>query len=142
MACADTTDNTARLACYDAAVARLRQAEQTGQVVSIDRQGATALQHESFGFNLPNLARLLPSFHGGDEHTLDEIQSQLVSITLRGYDQHVFHLANNQTWVQVGNGPVYSVKVGDAVIIRKAALGSYMLLSPHGGGGNRVHRED
>jgi hypothetical protein len=34
------------------------------------------------------------------------------------------------------------VHVGDIITIRRAALGSFMLISPRGGAGHRVRREE
>jgi hypothetical protein len=140
-ACANTPDDVARLACYDAAVGRLQQAQQQGQVVSIDRERATALQRESFGFTLPNLARLLPSL-GGAGSEVARMESEISRVIERPDNRHTFVLANGQTWTEVEPQSAFNVRVGDSITIRRAAFGSFMLISSRGGAAHRVRREN
>lgn len=137
--CAEIQDNTQRLACYDDAVGRLREAQSTGQVVALDRERVRSLNRESFGFSLPNLSRLLP---GGDGAELpDRIESTVVRVVRRANGYHAFVLENGQTWVQVEAENARNVRVGDAIAVRRASMGSYML-SPARGSAHRVRRED
>ena len=53
--CRAMTDTNARLACYDAAAAKLDEAESSGQVVVVDREQATKVRKEVFGLQLPSL---------------------------------------------------------------------------------------
>jgi hypothetical protein len=56
--CADLTDPAARLACYDAAVARVRADEASGALIALDQPRAEAVRREAFGFSVPSLFRL------------------------------------------------------------------------------------
>lgn len=56
--CADLADPTARLACFDAAVARLRADEASGALIALDQPRAEAVRREAFGFSVPSLFRL------------------------------------------------------------------------------------
>lgn len=56
--CADLTDPTARLACFDAAVARVRADEASGALIALDQPRAEAVRREAFGFSVPSLFRL------------------------------------------------------------------------------------
>jgi hypothetical protein len=138
--CAEVQDNVARLACYDEAVGRLRQAETQGQIVALDRERVATLRRESFGFSLPNFARMMPSFGGGEE-TLERVEMRVERIIARAYGRHSFVMSNGQTWTQVEPQSASNVRVGDAVAIRQAAMGSFML-SPEHGAGHRVRREN
>jgi hypothetical protein len=139
-ACASRQNDADRLACYDAAVAHLRHAEQSGDIVAIDRNRATALQRESFGFSLPNLARLLPRLTNQNP-ALTRIDTQLSSITARANGYYVYRLANGQTWVDIEPASGLNPRPGDAVVVSQAAFGSYMMTSPRSGS-RRVRRED
>lgn len=66
-ACAETDDAEARLACYDAAVGSLREANASGELMTVTRSEVEAVERDAFGFNLPTLPRLRGLFGGGDE---------------------------------------------------------------------------
>src|SRR5690348_11419617 len=53
--CRKLTDDAARLACYDRAVTAMASAEQSGDLVSIDREQRRAARRQAFGFQLPTL---------------------------------------------------------------------------------------
>src|SRR5687768_1383863 len=53
--CRRLAEDAPRLACYDAAAARLAAAEQQGDVVVVDREQARAARRQAFGFNMPTL---------------------------------------------------------------------------------------
>ena len=44
-----------RLACFDAAAARLDEAEKKGDIVVVDRRQAQEVRRQAFGFTLPSL---------------------------------------------------------------------------------------
>lgn len=143
-ACAQQTDSAARLACYDAAVGRLQQAETQGQVVAIDRARTAEVRRESFGFNLPSFSRLFaqraPSGVAAEEE-VREVDLQVQRVEARARGRYAFVMANGQTWVQVEPQRPYNVRPGDTVHIESASLGSFLLVSPRGGAGHRVRRE-
>ena len=136
--CADIQEDAARLQCYDTAVGRLHQQEQAGQVVALDRTQANQMQREAFGFTLPSLSNLLPRLGTED---VERVEVQVESIAPFAPGRSVFVLSNGQRWAQVESHSIRGIRPGDTVTIRRAALGSYMLLPEHGAG-YRVHRED
>jgi hypothetical protein len=137
--CAALTDDAGRLACYDGAVERLRSAERQGEIVAVDSQRAETVQRESFGFHLPNLTGLLPRANNA---ALEQVETQVERVLSIGQGRHRFVLANGQSWVQVESRGVGNVRAGDTVAVRRAALGSFMLVSSRGGPGHRVRREE
>lgn len=141
-ACTQNEDDAARLACYDAAVGRLREQQRAGEVVAIDRTQATEMQREGFGFSLPSLATLMPRF--GEASDIERLEVQIESVVPTGAGRHRFNLTNGQHWSQVEARSVRNVRPGDTVTIRRAALGSYMLLpsDERGGASYRVHRDE
>jgi len=138
-ACAQIQDDAQRLACYDGAVGRLRQAETQGQVVAVDREQAREIERDSFGFHLPSLSRLLPNLEGSDRE-IDDVQMTVASVRVSPTGYHTFEMDNGQIWTQVEPQGARNVRAGDVVTIQRAALGSFRLISSRGGAGHRVRR--
>lgn len=138
--CAQIQDDAQRLQCYDGAVGRLRQAETQGQVVAVDRAQAQEIERDSFGFHLPSLSRLLPNLEGGDD-VIDNIEMTVARVRVSPTGYHTFEMENGQTWTQVEPENARNVRAGDVVTIRRAALGSFRLISSRGGAGHRVRRQ-
>jgi hypothetical protein len=59
-----------------------------------------------------------------------EITGVVQHIGERAYGQVVITLDNGQTWLQNEPMDYFPLKAGDSVVIRKAALGSYLLFAP------------
>ena len=145
-ACAQIQEDHARLACFDGAVARLKQAESQGQVVAVDRERARSVERDAFGFNLPSLMRLLPHLGGGSSGTasdpeIDSITAVLTRLDAGRAGYRTFVLDNGQSWTEVEDLDVNNIRVGDQVTVRKAALGSFRLIGSRGGQGYRVRRQ-
>lgn len=64
-ACQSKTDNMERLACFDAAISNLQQAESTGEIITVTREQVENVEKDSFGFNIPSLPRLSGLFGRG-----------------------------------------------------------------------------
>ncbi len=145
-ACAATTDDAARLACYDAAVGALKTAESQGQFTAVDAAGVRQLEREAFGFSLPSLPRLtLPSFGRGEGGAapVQESTAELgLTIARRGtFDGRPSYVMNNgQVWVLVDTGDNRLARAGAAVTIKRAAVGSYLMKVEAGGAAVRVRR--
>lgn len=139
-ACAEIQDDAQRLACYDASVGRMRQAETEGQFVAVDRQQAESMRRESFGFSLPSITNVFRG--GGDGEELDRVELQVDRILTRADGRRIFVMADGQRWVQVLAERASNVRAGDRVTVRRAALGSFMLVSERGGSAHRVRREN
>jgi hypothetical protein len=138
--CAQVQDDAQRLQCYDGAVGRLRQAETQGQVVAVDRAQAQEIERDSFGFHLPSLSRLLPNLEGGSD-VIDNIEMTVARVRVSPTGYYTFEMENGQIWTQVEPENARNVRAGDTVTIRRAALGSFRLISSRGGSGHRVRRQ-
>jgi hypothetical protein len=148
-ACRTITDETQRLACYDTAVGRLREAQDTGNLVAVDRQQAQEMDREAFGFSLPSLSRIFGGGGGGGNQSaastprfeqIDEIQMEIASVTHRRNMPSTFRMTNGQVWVQIDDEVARNVRQGGRVTIRRAALGSYLMAVEAGGPAIRVRR--
>ena len=138
-ACAAVTGETERLACYDQAVGRLRQAETSGEVVTVDRAQAEEIERDAFGFSLPSLPRLFGRERGA-EPAFTELRLEIARVESRPNLPARFTMSNGQVWTQIGTEAVRNVRPGGAVTVRRAALGSFLMSVEAGGAAIRVRR--
>lgn len=122
-ACRGLTDPVARLACFDAASAKLDAAVASNEVVVVDKMQVEQTKRGLFGLQLPNF-RLF----GSDNDTpLAQIDSTVTGVrgTAAGW---LISLADGSTWQQMDDAALaLSPKAGMAVIVKSAALGSYKM---------------
>lgn len=125
VACRQITAETARLACYDAAVGSLDQAQRQGDVVVVDRNQVREARRQLFGFSLPSVTL----FDQGERpEAVESIETTLVRAGLVGDNKWVFTLADQSVWRQIDSERVnFRNRPGEAVRVRRAALGSYLL---------------
>lgn len=124
--CRAVADPVQRLACYDGAASALDLAEKGGDVVVIDRQQVVLARRQLFGFQLPSM----PDFfqRGPQAEALDSIETTLVRAGQYGDGKWTFTLADGSQWRQLDSEPVrFRNRSGEAVRIRRAALGSFLL---------------
>ncbi|MGQ0533300.1 MAG: hypothetical protein ACT4OF_11510 [Caulobacteraceae bacterium] len=138
-ACSDIANDQDRLACFDRVVREVRQATSDGRLVTVDRAQAETLRRESFGLSLPSVFSLFSRSEDADS-ALDEISYSVEEIVTYADGRHTFVMSNGQRWAQVEPDRTRNVRTGDEVTVRRAALGSYMLVGSRGGQGHRVRR--
>ena len=114
--CRELAGDMERLACYDARIAALVQAEQREEVVIAEPGQVRALQNER------SVKEREPEF--------EPLESTLRAMSRSG-SRLILVLADGGLWRQVDTRPTYPV-IGQKVRIREAALGSY--LATIGGG--------
>jgi hypothetical protein len=162
-ACADMPDPSARLACYDAAVARVRGQESRAEIVTFDKERIETVRREAFGFRLPSLPRLrVPGFGGGGAAAagaasggagaapaapaladVEDIEEQTLRVARvgRSGDRVTLHMENGQVWRFVEAGEIQgSARPPFNVNIKSASLGSYILSIEGRNRGYRVRR--
>ena len=133
-ACSDIADNDERLACYDAAVGRLKSAEEAGEVVTVTRDEVEKVQKDSFGFSIPSLPKFASSiFSDEEDNEIKELVLPVARVAKSGSD-FIIYLENGQVWRQIDTTSVYySSKLGvDEATIKSAALGSYRMKLDNG----------
>ena len=121
--CRDVKDPTQRLACFEAAAAKMEEAETQGDVVVVDKEQAQAARKKAFGLPLPNIV-LFGKKDTGPE--VSELNAGVIRAwrSPRGY--WWFQLDNGGVWRQIDSYQIpREPKPGSKVFIRKAALGSY-----------------
>lgn len=136
--CRTKTDSAERLACFDAAAARMDQAESKGDIVVVDREQARTVRKQAFGFILPSLSL----FDRGEKpEQIDHYSGVIALARTNGSGRWTIRLEDGAVWNQIdGNPPNRDPKTGMKVEIRAAVMGSYMM-SVDGQGAFRAHRE-
>lgn len=128
-ACRTITDPAQRLACFDRTAAALATATRNREVVVLDEQEVKRTERSLFGFNIPRI----PFFGGSDKDgkpgearpTIDRIESRISAVVPAGYAKWAFVLADGSRWQMIEMNTGLRPRVGDAIVIQRAALGSF-----------------
>ncbi len=142
--CRPMTDTTARLACYDAAAAKLDEAEAAGQVVVVDKERAREVRKDIFGLQLPSLD--IFNRGGGGKllsaaEDVDRLTETIRKASQQADGKWVFELQNGAVWRQIDNSEVLpDPRPGLRVEIRKGAIGSFFM-KVEGKSAFKVHRD-
>ncbi|RDC59282.1 hypothetical protein HME9302_00469 [Alteripontixanthobacter maritimus] len=116
-----------RLACYDAAVGVMMQAEAAGDLRIVEADDLKETRRSLFGLSLPKIALFgNDGDDKDDDTTMLETTVTAVNASRRG--PIVFRTAENAVW-QISNPPsrLRGPKPGDTVVFKKASLGSYFI---------------
>lgn len=128
-ACRSITDPAERLACFDRSAAALVTATQNREVVVLDEQEVKRTERSLFGFSLPKLN--LFGSRGEDDRrdaarpSIDEIASTITGVAQAGYGKWAFALEDGSNWVTIEMNASLRPRVGDPIVIKRAALGSF-----------------
>ena len=135
-ACSAVTDGVERLACFDAAVVGLKQAEATGGVAVVDRAQIERAEKEAFGIASPSLSAIAESARASSRPIPGGVQAKALDIVTfpvksvaKGPDGlYRFTMQNGQVWRQMDGIKLPAIGKGPwQAEIRKAAIGSFML---------------
>ncbi len=114
-----------RLACFDRAAQSLQTALSGGELLVVDRAQATAARRQAFGSTEAPADILQPP---RPEDRIDAIETTLVRASQADDNRWTFVLADGSTWRQADTDRVRIVnREGEAVRVRRGALGSYLL---------------
>jgi hypothetical protein len=140
-ACAGVADSAARLSCFDAAVAGLKIATETGGAVVVNREQIARAEKEAFGLLNPSLTALAESAAASatpvasaaarpaeKPKTLESVTLAVKSIEKAPDGSYRFVMENGQVWRQTDDLRLPGVGKGPwTAEIRKAAMGTFML---------------
>lgn len=133
--CRAITDAAQRLACFDSSVGALAVAQQNRDLYVADKDAIREARRGLFGFNLPKMR----IFADDDmEKEVDSIESTITAFN-EGQRGYVFTLKDGARWRQTDGAYMDRPKVGAAIRIRRAALGSFFGTIA-GKGGFRIER--
>ena len=137
--CRGITGIEARVRCYDEAAAALAAARASGAIVVVDREQVRETRRSLFGFDLPKM----PFFNGDKSQEEDEpkeAEGVVQSVRLLPDDRWLVTLESGARWQTTeAAGRQLPPRPGQAVRMRKASMGSY-LLSVQGRRGVRAMR--
>ena len=136
--CRKIEDSAQRLACYDSAVEGMTRAEAAGDLVAVDREQRREVRRQSFGFALPSLA----IFDRGEKpEEINKLDGTLAGASHNADGRWVFRLQDGAVWRQIDDEDLPNPPhPGDAVVIRRGALGSF-IMDVGGQRGLKVHRD-
>lgn len=122
-ACRKLTDGVQRLACYDAAVAKMDEAQAKGDLVTVDREQRSTIRRQAFGLTLPSLS----IFDKGEKAEDIAVQTfKVEGASLNGDRRWVIRLDGGQVWRQIDDNSLYNAPhAGSEALVRKGALGSF-----------------
>lgn len=123
-ACGQLQDRNERLDCYDAAFGR-----PAGEAGARPAPAAAATADANFGFTLEQIESKAP---GGGSAKADRVTSAVVALKRDRDGRFTVTLENGQVWDQIEIQSGATPAVGDPVTIRRAAMGSYLLVTPRG----------
>lgn len=125
VSCRSIADNAQRLACYDQAAGAIDTALSTNEIVAFDKQGVREKKKGLFGFGISNLG-----IFGDDD---DEVQVSEIEGVLAGVGHNrdgglLFILKDSTQWSQIDSKALaFDPDPGSKLIVKRAALGSYVL---------------
>lgn len=122
--CAGIDESEARLACYDEAFGR------PAGVPDTDRRTDPEKAREEFGLSEAQLQTKDPK--RARDKGPDSIEAIVARLAYQPGGERVVWLDNRQIWLQTEVTIRGTLTKGDKVRIRKAALGSHMLVTPDG----------
>lgn len=125
MDCRQLTDAAARLACFDREAAIVSQGIAARDLVVVDREAVRTTRRTLFGLDLPRIGL----FDDGEkEAEIAQIEGVVESVGRNSDGSFFFFLEGGARWSQIDSRPIaLEPERGDKVVIRRAALGSYML---------------
>lgn len=131
LACQRLPQAEARLACFDAEVAKLEAAISDKKLTIVSRGDLKSAQKSLFGLSLPNLSLFGANETQNEARVSDEEGIGYIEVKLadarQGTDgKWTLTLEDGARWIQTDTANIRLPKAGDIVRIRKAALGSYM----------------
>lgn len=142
--CRKIADQNQRLACYDAQVAAIDEAEQRADLVVVDRAQIKSAKRSLFGLSLPDLNIFGRSKEGATNpvEEIEELQAVVKSASQGRDGRWIIILEDGARWRQNETKTLVRYpKAGSSITIRRAALGSYMA-SIDGQRATRVKREN
>lgn len=133
--CAAESDDARRLDCYDRAVGRNATAESAAAASTLPSPPASPAvapepsASDKFGYRGP-IAREELDRQAAKGESLERLEATVVELVKQPRGELVVTLDNGQIWAQKGSETV-RVRVGDRVVIKSAAFGSFLLVAPN-----------
>jgi hypothetical protein len=121
--CAALDDDRARLACYDSIFGR------PAANAPVDAPAAATATNAEADFGLTEAAKRAREPEESKERFPESISGTVAKVARQPAGELVLTLENGQVWTQLQVDVRARVAVGDTVTIKKAALGSHLLVT-------------
>lgn len=136
--CRAIPDPAQRLACFDAAVPALAQAQENKEVRVVTREDVNRTRRGLFGFVSQGFGLFGDDKDEAEKEELKEITGVIKSFSGEP-GSFVFTLDDGSVWAQSDTTYIRKPQPGKTITIRRAALGSYKA-SVDGGIGFKIRR--
>jgi len=123
--CRGVADDSARLACFDKAVAAMSAAEKSGELLTLDREQRRAVRRESFGLTLPSF----DMFNRGEKpEEANQLTARVASASLNAERKWLIRLDDGALWEQTDDYDLnHGPHAGSTVVIFKGLFGSFFM---------------
>jgi hypothetical protein len=121
--CVAIKRNTERLACFDRGIDALLQS---------DAESAAGAPSAESSFGLFAQAPTQTNAGAPSRDQIEKLEARVAAISAAADGSAVIVLDNDQSWRQISGSATLLLKVGDPVVIRRSALGSFQLSTPNG----------
>jgi hypothetical protein len=123
--CRAISDDAARLACFDKAVADMSAAEKSGELLTLDREQRRAVRRESFGLTLPSF----DIFNRGEKpEEANQLTAHVASASLNAERKWLIRLDDGALWEQTDDYDLnHGPHAGSTVVIFKGLFGSFFM---------------
>ena len=138
--CRAITDPAQRLACFDAAVPALAQAQESKELRVVSREDVNRTRRGLFGFVGSGFGIFGDDDDEDEKEEIKEITAVIKAVS-GGAGSYVFTLEDGAVWAQSDETYIKKPTAGKKITIRRAALGSFMG-SVEGGLGFRIRRRN
>jgi len=130
--CAKMGDDASRLACYDRIFRGTATPGATGDAAAVAAGAAAAgaASNPQADFGLSEAAKRALDPEKAKIEMPESVTDKVTSVGRKPTGEMVVTLANGQVWLQIDSDSRAKVGVGQTVTIRKASLGSYLLVGP------------
>ena len=126
--CRTIADATARLACLDAASAKIVASVDSGELRFVDKEAVRETRRRLFGFALPDIGLFGGGKDDSEEERITTLETTITRVEQGKGGEWVFATPEGAVW-QIRNAPFRfrAPKVGDKVVLKEASLGSYFI---------------
>ncbi len=137
--CRAIADSTPRLACFDAAVAAMAEAETKGDLLTMDREQRREVRRQAFGLTLPSLSIFDRGEKGDDA---ERITTKVVSASQNAGGKWLVELEGGARWRQIDDTDLFKTPhPGSVAVVKRGTLGSYFI-KIDGDSAFRAHRDN
>jgi hypothetical protein len=137
--CRKVEDPRQRLACFDAAVAKMEEADAKGDLVTLDREQRREARRQAFGFTLPSFGFLN---RGEKPEDVDRVTLKVAGAGRNAQGRWVISMEGGAIWRQIDDLDLaISPRAGSTASVRRGLMGSYFM-NVDGQTAMRVHRDN